>query len=154
MRQNIFNEDFQDFIRSLHIAGVRYVLVGGYSVILHGYARTTGDLDIWVEPSLENYQRLTNAFARFGLPVFDMTADKFLATQHYDVFTFGRSPVSIDILTMVKGLEFEPAFALAEWFEIASDLRVRALRLDDLLQAKKAAGRPKDLDDLENLGTF
>ena len=45
---NIFNEDFRDFLTALHRNGVRYVLVGGYSVILHGYSRTTGDLDIWV----------------------------------------------------------------------------------------------------------
>jgi len=151
MRQNIFNEDFQDFIRALHAAQVRYILVGGYSVILHGYSRTTGDLDIWVEPSLENYNKLSAAFADFGLPVFDMTADKFLATEQNDVFTFGRSPVSIDILTAVKGLEFGPAFLAAEWFEIGPDLRIRALHLNDLIQAKKSAGRSKDLDDLENL---
>lgn len=151
MRQNIFNEDFQDFIRTLNEAGVRYVLVGGYSVILHGYSRTTGDLDIWVEPTAENYRLLARAFAAFGLPLFDMTVEKFLQTESYDVFTFGRPPVSIDIITAVKGLEFEPVFVTSEWFEITGKLRVRAIRLADLLTAKKAAGRPKDLGDLEHL---
>lgn len=151
MRQNIFNEDFQAFIRALNEAGVRYILVGGYSVILHGYSRTTGDLDIWVEPSPENYRRLVAAFTLFGLPLFDMTAEKFLETSRYDVFTFGRPPVSIDILTRVKGLVFEPVFAASEWFDIDESLRVRAIRLADLLQSKKSAGRAKDLDDLEHL---
>ena len=49
MASNIFNQDFQDFILSLNQAKVRYLLVGGYSVVLHGYQRTTGDMDIWVD---------------------------------------------------------------------------------------------------------
>ncbi|MBP6829012.1 MAG: hypothetical protein KA165_20755 [Saprospiraceae bacterium] len=151
MRQNIFNPDFQDFISALNESEVAYILVGGYSVILHGYNRTTGDMDIWVKPSVENYTRLLSAFSRFGMSVFDMSLEKFLATAHYDVFTFGRPPVSIDILTQVNGLSFDVAFARAEWFEIEDSLSVRSLRLSDLLDAKKSAGRPKDLDDLDHL---
>lgn len=152
MRQNIFNPDFQEFIAALNASEVAYMLVGGYSVILHGYFRTTGDMDIWVQPSVENYQRLRQAFAQFGMSVFNMTAERFLDNSRYDVFTFGRPPVSIDILTDVKGLDFETAFAHSEWFEVSDTLSVRALRLADLLEAKKAAARPKDLDDIENLG--
>jgi hypothetical protein len=151
MRQNIFNPDFQDFIAALNHCEVAYILVGGYSVILHGYSRTTGDMDIWVLPNPENYLLLQQAFSRFGMPVFDMTADRFLASNHYDVFTFGRPPVCIDILTQVKGLDFAAAFARSEWFEITDTLSVCALRLSDLIEAKQAAARPKDLDDIENL---
>ena len=46
---NIFNKDFRDFIAALNKNEVRYILVGGYSVILHGYSRTTGDMDFWVD---------------------------------------------------------------------------------------------------------
>lgn len=49
MRSNIFNEDFREFLLALNEKGVRYLLVGGFAVILHGYSRTTGDMDIWVE---------------------------------------------------------------------------------------------------------
>jgi hypothetical protein len=52
---NIFNQDFRYFISALNQEEVRYILVGGYSVILHGYSRTTGDMDLWVERSSENY---------------------------------------------------------------------------------------------------
>ncbi len=151
MRSDIFNEDFQDFIRVLNDCEVQYILVGAYSVILHGYARTTGDMDIWVNPTAENYQRLVKAFNQFGLPIFDMTLTKFLQTEDYDVFTFGRPPVCIEILTKVKGLFFENAYKGAEWFEIEGDLQVRALRFSDLITAKKAAGRAKDIDDIDNL---
>lgn len=151
MKTNVFNVDFQDFIRELNNHEVEYILVGAYSVILHGYARTTGDMDIWVNPTTENYQRLIKAFNQFGLPIFDMTLKKFLQTEVYDVFTFGRPPVCIEILTKVEGLDFETAYKGSKWFEIDKQLFVRSLQLSDLIKAKKAAGRAKDLDDLENL---
>jgi len=58
---NIFHEDFRDFLTALNDADVRYILVGGYSVVLHGYSRTTGDMDLWVDRSGENYDRLLTA---------------------------------------------------------------------------------------------
>jgi hypothetical protein len=63
---NIFNEDFRDFINCFNIARIKYILVGGYSVILHGYSRTTGDIDIWVERTAENYRSITAAFYVLG----------------------------------------------------------------------------------------
>ena len=54
MRQNLFNPDFQDFIQALNTNDVAYILVGGYSVILYGYSRTTGDMDLWVQANEEN----------------------------------------------------------------------------------------------------
>jgi hypothetical protein len=142
---NLFNEDFQDFLRALWQHEVRYVLVGGYWVILHGYSRTTGDLDLWVEKSAANNERLTKAFFTFGMPVFDMSAHNFLANPAIDVFTFGRPPVAIDILvaidiiTQLKGLDFKEAFEAAAAVEV-DNLPVRLIQYQHLLQAKKAAG--------------
>lgn len=82
---NIFNEDFIDFLNALNTAEVKYVLVGGYSVILHGYSRTTGDLDILVERTKENYHRIEQAFSIFKMPLFDMTEDNFLNNDAMDV---------------------------------------------------------------------
>lgn len=90
MSQNIFNPDFQEFILALNESDVDYVLVGGYAVILHGYSRTTGDMDIWVNPTEDNYKRLSLAYDKFGLSVFDMSVDKFLDIDNFDVFSFGR----------------------------------------------------------------
>lgn len=148
---NIFNRDFQDFIQALNESEVDYILVGGYAVILHGYARTTGGMDIWVKAVASNYQRLLEAFKMFGMSVFDMTEMRFMDTSENEVFSFGRPPVSIDIITKIKGLQFDEALASAEWFSIEGDLRVRALNLNSLITAKKASGRNKDLDDIENL---
>ena len=147
---NIFQTDFRDFLTALNDQEVRYRLVGGFSVILHGYARTTGDMDIWVERSTENYLKLKKAFLQFGMPVFDMTAENFLSHPNWDVFTFGTPPVAIDIMVKVKGLDFETCYQRSVWFEDA-DLVIRTIHKNDLLKAKEAAGRSKDLDDIENL---
>jgi hypothetical protein len=93
---NIFNDDYSDFLSALNEQEVKYLLVGGFSVILHGYSRTTGDMDIWVERTLENYLKIKKAFHQFGMPVFDMTEDNFLNHPEWDVFTFGVPPVAID----------------------------------------------------------
>lgn len=150
---NLFNQDFQDFLRAFHSQQVRYVLVGGYSVILHGYSRTTGDLDLWVEKSAENYTRLEKAFQEFGMPVFDMTAANFLHNPAFDVFTFGRPPVAIDIITNLKGLVFTSAYAAANEV-VVDDITVRLIEYSHLLQAKRAAGRPRDQNDLDNLKKY
>jgi hypothetical protein len=63
---NIFNEDFRDFITLLNKHKVAYILVGGYAVILHGYRRTTGDLDIWVNQTKEIFFRLIKVYREFG----------------------------------------------------------------------------------------
>jgi hypothetical protein len=147
---SLLNVDFQDFLRALRAAEVKYVLVGGYSVILHGYSRTTGDLDIWVERTAENYERLVRAFHLFGMPTFDMTSYNFLHNPELDVFTFGRPPVAIDIITQLKGLDFTEAHTGSADTEV-DDVTVRLIQYQHLLQAKRAAGRPRDQNDIENL---
>lgn len=126
------------------------MLVGGFSVILHGYSRTTGDMDIWVDRTSENYSKLNKAFLQFGMPVFDMTEDNFLNHPSWDVFTFGTPPVAIDIMVNIKGMDFESCYHKSVNFE-DEGLKIRVINKDDLIEAKKNAGRSKDLDDLENL---
>ncbi len=145
---NIFNPDFCDFLQALNDAGVDYLLVGGYAVILHGRSRTTGDMDIWVKPTAENHKLLMQAFSAFGLPHIPLV--NFLKPEETDVFSFGRSPVSIDIMTQVKGLDFDEAFAGSKVFE-DEGLAIRTINIRHLLEAKRAARRPKDIDDITHL---
>jgi Nucleotidyl transferase of unknown function (DUF2204) len=147
---NIFNSDFRDFLKALNENKVNYILVGGYAVVLHGYPRTTGDMDLWVERSLENYRKLEKAFAQFGMSVFDMNEQNFLSHPVWDVFTFGSPPVAIDIMTRLEGLDFNTAFDRSVIFE-DEELEIRTIHKNDLILLKKSAGRSKDLNDLENL---
>jgi hypothetical protein len=147
---NIFNSDFRDFIMALNKNAVKYILVGGYSVILHGYSRTTGDMDIWVERSDENYSKIVKAFEDFGMPVFDMTKENFLDHPIWDVFTFGIPPVAIDVMIKIDGFNFEEVFERSVIL-YDGDLVVRVIHKNDLIAAKLKANRFKDMDDVENL---
>ena len=143
------NDDFQDILRCFNACEVDYLIVGGYAVIHYGHSRTTGDIDIWVRKSEANYLKINAAFFKFGMSVFDMTFENFMSDE-MDVFSFGRSPVAIDILTEVKGLEFEEAYlkAIAATWD---GVPVKVIDFKDLIRAKKTSARYKDLDDLENI---
>lgn len=146
---DIFNEHFREFIQALNDNDVEYVLVGGMAVILHGYVRGTGDMDVWVNKTRENYLKLTKAYRQFGMPLFDMNESNFLGTE-YDVFSIGVQPVKIEVMTSVKGLEFNETFSMAQFYD-EDGLKIRFIHINHLLQAKKAAGRFRDLDDIEQL---
>lgn len=146
---DIFNEHFREFIQALNDSEVEYVLVGGMAVILHGYVRGTGDMDVWVNKTKENYLKLTKAYRQFGMPLFDMTESNFLGTD-YDVFGIGVQPVKIEVMTSVKGLEFNETFSMSQFYD-EDGLKIRFIHINHLLQAKKAAGRFRDLDDIEQL---
>ncbi len=90
------------------------------------------------------------AFAAFDLPTEALSGAAFLDTNQVDVFTFGRPPMAIDILTKVKGLDFQETFEMAEEIRVDGD-PLRLIHLNHLKQAKRAADRNKDRDDLEHL---
>lgn len=147
---DLLNPDFQDFIKCFNKHKVRYVLVGGYAVIYHGYNRSTGDLDIFVEATVANYNRIVQAFEEFKMPVFDMTQSTFLNTESYEVFTFGVPPVSIDIITVLRGVTFDEAFTMST-NGLIDGITIRVLLKNGLLLAKKLSNRPKDLEDIHQL---
>lgn len=147
---NIFYQDFRDFLKALNGNEVDYILIGGYSVILYGYSRTTGDMDIWVKRSADNYKKLKKAFDEFGMSVFDMSEDNFLNHPSWDVFSFGTPPVCIDIMVKVKGLAFDECFSKAQFFN-DDDLTIRVINYNHLIETKKESNRPKDIDDINNL---
>lgn len=150
---NIFHSDFREFIQSLNNNNVKYLLVGGYAVIFHGYSRTTGDMDIWVDCTKENYTLLVKAFQEFKMPVFDMTEERFLQKEKFDVFRFGRKPVAIDIMTKMANLDFDECYKQKQLFNDDS-LFLPVVHISNLIDAKKIAGRNKDLDDLQHLSAF
>jgi hypothetical protein len=146
---NILNNDFKDFIISLNENEVEYIVVGGYAVIIRGYSRSTGDIDIWVNRTIDNYNKLHKAIREFGLPEIAVKKEEFFS-DNFDVFTFGKPPYAIELMTAVKGLEFNRTFDSAT-IELVNDIPVRIIHLHHLIEAKKSAGRSKDLNDLENL---
>jgi predicted nucleotidyltransferase len=146
---NLFNDHFREFIKALNDHEVEYILVGGMAVILHGYIRGTGDMDIWVNKTKANYRKLVSAYVQFGMPLFDMTEKAFLGDD-FDVWSIGVQPVKIEIMTAVKGLIFEETFPMSQIYN-EDGLSIRYLHLNHLIQAKRASGRFRDLDDIEQL---
>ena len=146
---NIFNDDFKDFILYLNKNEVEYIVVGGYAVIIRGYSRSTGDIDIWVSKTEENYIKLQIAIKEFGLPDIAVKKEEFFS-EYFDVFAFGKPPYAIEIMTAVKGLDFISTYNNST-IEQINETPVRIIHLQNLLEAKKAAGRSKDLNDIENL---
>lgn len=144
---NLFNLDFLDFLELLDKYKVSYLLVGGYAVILHGYGRSTGDLDLWINQTPENYYKLEKVYQDFGAPIFpieDFDSEKF------DVWSIGVEPRKIEILTHVSGLQFAETFINCKWLELEK-FKVPFIDFEDLIKNKTASGRLKDLADIEQL---
>jgi hypothetical protein len=142
------NSDFRDLLRSLHECEVRYLVAGGYAVIHHSQPRYTKDIDIWLEPSAENARKLMRAFLQFGIPMIGITEADF--AQPGTQFNLGVPPCAVDLLTTIPGLEFEAAWANRVISE-ENDFPIYYLGKADLIKAKKKAGRPQDLADLDEL---
>jgi hypothetical protein len=144
----LLTDDFREFLKSFNDHRVEYLLVGGYAVGLHGYPRATIDLDVWVRSEPGNAQRIVSALRAFG---FDTTAlDPGLFLKSDSLVRFGVPPFRIEIMTEISGLKFAPCYSHAVKFEIEG-MVVPVIALADLKINKRAAGRHKDLNDLENL---
>ena len=141
--------DFREFFQLLNANRVEYLLVGGYAVGYHGYPRATVDLDIWVAISPDNAHRLLVTLEQFGFGK-NVGASIELLTQPGNVIRMGLSPLRIEIQTIISGLSFTECYAR----RVVADLDgtpVSIISVDDLKINKRAAGRLKDLNDLENL---
>ena len=140
--------DFSEFLKLLNSNAVRYLVIGGYAVGYHGYARATGDLDVWIKIDEENAANTARAVQEFGMPEGQARKDVFL--QDGKVIRMGVPPVRIELLTSVSGVSFEECYAQRETPEI-DGIRVNIISLAMLKANKCASGRLKDLDDLRHL---
>jgi hypothetical protein len=143
------NPDFVDLLRAFAAADVRFLIVGAYALGFHGRPRATGDLDVWIEASEQNAERVMRALAAFGAPLRDVTEMDF--AREGITYQIGLPPGRIDILTQLTGLAFDEA-----WLDRArgrfGDVDVDFIGRDAFIRNKKATGRPKDLGDIEALG--
>lgn len=151
MRRHVLSKDLREFLQFLDRRGVEYLVCGGHAVAFHGYPRLTTDLDILVRPSPENADRVMAALADFGFGDAGLTADVF--THRGTAVTLGVQPNQVDLLTSMGRSDDESVFAAAVPGEI-DGITVRYVSLEDLLRAKREAGRAKDLADVEELTRF
>ena len=148
---DVFDEDILSLWSCLHKNEVRYIMIGGFAINLHGYNRSTKDIDIWIEDTLENRKHLRKALKEQGSGDYSPieTMDFIPGWTDFQL----NMGFKLDIMTAVKGLEkigFEECFKYAVVAEIEGT-PVRFLHYNHLIACKKAAGRPKDLIDIEEL---
>ena len=102
------NSTFKDLLSALNGCGAKYLVVGGYAVMLYTEPRYTKDLDIWVEPSPDNALRVFRALAGFGAPLAGIHADDFAVPDL--IYQLGVPPSRVDILTSISGVDFADAW--------------------------------------------
>jgi hypothetical protein len=144
----MFSQDFKEFIELLIKHKAEYLIVGGYAVGIHGHPRYTGDLDIWLNPSEQNASLILKAVNEFGFSTYGLTRSDF--TKPGNVVQLGYPPLRIDLLTEIDGVTFEECYINRKIVTI-EDLEVNFIGYTDLLKNKKESGRPRDIDDIDNL---
>lgn len=141
-------EEFRLWSKSFLDHDVDFLLVGGYAVGLHGYPRTTNDTGFWVDAEVPNAGRVMSAAESLGHP---LPPDAIMRlSTHKSVYRLGDPPFRVDLMTSCDGCEWATAWARRVIIDI-DGLPVPVIYLEALKAAKRAAGRHKDLDDLENL---
>lgn len=144
----MLNQDFREFIQSLDDSHVRYLVIGGYAVAVHGYPRYTRDIDIWIEMTPDNAANMVKALEQFGFGSLGLQISDFLTPDQ--IIQLGYPPNRIDLITTPPGIEFASCYASRVEVEIDGVI-VSFIDLDNLKKSKKASGRLQDLADLENL---
>jgi predicted nucleotidyltransferase len=142
------NSDYKDILSAFSAEKVKFLLVGAYALAAHGYPRATLDIDFWIWPNSGNAAAVLRALARFGAPLDNLSITD-LQTEGL-VFQIGVAPRRIDIITSLDGLNFDEAFAHAKTVKV-EDITVHVLSVEDMIANKRAAGRTKDMADVEML---
>lgn len=141
--------DFNEFFELLIEHRVEFVVVGAYALALHGAPRYTGDMDVLVRPIHENAIRLLAAIREFGFPTNALTPDAVVATSC--LIEMGTPPVQLHIMSAIDGVSWESVWAGREVTTL-DGLMVPFIGRQEFLVNKRAAGRVKDLADIEALG--
>lgn len=141
-------KDLREFIESLNALDVRFLVVGAFAVAYHGYFRYTSDIDLFIDRSKENAERVYQAVTQFGFADLKLTVEDF--SQEDQVIQFGVPPNRIDVMTFLSGVSFDEAWSTREHGDL-DGLSVPFISREMLKRNKAASGRLQDLADLEYL---
>ena len=132
----------------LNARQVEYLLVGGYAVGYYGYPRATVDMDIWIAIGRQNAEKVVDVLREYGFDLPELSPDLFL--EENKMIRMGVPPLRLEVITSISGVRFEECYAerVTVMFD---DVEASLISLRHLKVNKKASGRFKDLNDLENL---
>lgn len=145
----ILAQDFEDFVKFLNHHTVEYMIVGGYALAFHGKPRHTGDLDIWINISEKNAEKMVKVLHDFGLSSIGFKKEDFLKPGF--ISQIGYPPLRIDILNNIDGIEFNEALKNMQKLELENDLTINYIGLRDFITNKLASGRSQDLSDIKEI---
>lgn len=141
------DKDLKELLSVFNAHRVKYVIIGGYAIAIHAQPRATGDLDVFIESSPSNACAVYEALAEYGAPLQGVTAKDFEDTHSF--FQIGISPVRIDIINRIDGVEFGPVWEASSEYLVDGEVRARYISADHLVANKLASGRPQDLADVD-----
>lgn len=148
MATEIIPQDFKDFLKLLNKNKVEYLLIGGYAVGYYGYPRATADMDIWIDSEKEkNIHNLAIVLKKFGLHNVD---ENKLFENKDEMLRIGYPPLRLEILSKISGVSFDDCYKNRKVVTFGG-IKINIISLNDLKRNKKASGRHKDLNDLENI---
>ena len=148
MKKLKLESDFIDFVDLCNKHGVEYLVIGGYAVSIHGYPRSTKDLDICIRISEENAEKMVCVVNDFGFGSLKLKKEDFLKRDF--ITQLGHDPVRIDILNDLDSVPFDLAWKNKREV-IIKDVKINFIGYAELLTVKERVGRPQDIADINKL---
>ena len=144
----MLNKDYKEMLQILLNNKIKFLVVGAYAMGIHGYPRATGDLDIWVEASTGNSEKIYQSLSEFGAPLSEVTKSTFC--EEGIIFQIGVAPRRIDIITKIDGVDFNKAYSDKQEIEVEG-IKIPFLSKKNLIKNKESTGREKDKLDVKYL---
>jgi predicted nucleotidyltransferase len=148
MKKLKLESDFIDFVKLCNEYELEYLVIGGYAVSIHGYPRSTKDLDICIKISEVNAEKMVSVIKDFGLESLKLTKDDFLKRDF--ITQLGYEPLRIDILNDLDGVPFGQAWINKRMVDFEGT-KINFIGYHELLKVKEKAGRPQDIADINKL---
>jgi len=139
-------EDFKDFIHCLDSNNVKYLLLGGWAVGIHGHPRSTKDIDFLISMDDNNLENLQKALDDFDAPRFEIDHLKVKGNG----IKIGVTPIAIDIINDATGIDFDDCYSRREIITV-ENIEISVISKSDLIINKKSAGREQDIADVKKL---
>ena len=147
---DILLPEYKTLLLLLKKYDVNFMLIGGYAVIYYGYERTTSDMDIWLEPSNQNKEKLVHALTEFGVLQEDLNRLSDIDYSKHQFFFFGKKPRRIDFLNFITGVTYAEAIKEANLFPL-KDQKIPIIQYHHLILSKISNNRDKDKADIAEL---
>lgn len=142
------NRDLKEFVELLNANGVDFTIVGAHALAFHGYSRFTGDIDVLINPTRENAERLVTTLTAFGFGPLGYKPEDFLTPGEF--VQLGVWPNRIDLLNQISGVSTEDVWKTRIKGNL-DGVPVNFIARNEFLQNKRATGRGKDIIDIESL---